>query len=133
MIAPLELGLSLKSDIERLWTGEWSADFEAISEERKENEEQGTHGVHEGKQKEEETNGDGDYDFEEESVPPEYDLRTGRYVSHSRPKELHNSKKGNLPPQVLRCLIEQTATWLKLEALYRLEQRFYDLRGHGKV
>ncbi|KAJ4359725.1 Diphthamide biosynthesis protein 2 [Didymosphaeria variabile] len=25
------------------------------------------------------------YDSEEESAPPEFDLRTGRYVSHSRP------------------------------------------------
>jgi diphthamide biosynthesis protein 2 len=27
----------------------------------------------------------GEYDSEEESAPPEFDLRTGRYVSHSRP------------------------------------------------
>jgi diphthamide biosynthesis protein 2 len=94
MITPFELGLSLKSDSERIWTGEWSADFEAILEEKKENEEQGTNGVNGGNQEEEEVNGDGDYDSEEESAPPEYDLRTGRYVSHSRPMRSSKAPKG---------------------------------------
>jgi diphthamide biosynthesis protein 2 len=30
---------------------------------------------------------DAEYDSEEESAPPEFDLRTGRYVSHSRPMQ----------------------------------------------
>ncbi len=34
---------------------------------------------------EKEENDGGEGDSEEESAPPEFDLRTGRYVSHSRP------------------------------------------------
>lgn len=88
LITPFELSLALKGDEERVWTGEWSADFEAILAEK--NNANGTNGTTNGaSSKEEEVEGDtnstGDYDSEEESAPPEFDLRTGRYVSHSRP------------------------------------------------
>lgn len=77
IITPFELQLALMSDEERVWTGEWTGDFSSIvdgiprkSFERKDESLQGDNG---------------DIDDEEESAPPEFDLRTGRYVSHSRP------------------------------------------------
>lgn len=86
IITPFELSLALQGDSERVWTGEWTGDFQAILEEREKAAVNGTSGTPaKGEQEEEETNGTGDYDSEEESAPPEFDLRTGRYVSHSRP------------------------------------------------
>jgi len=85
MITPWELGVALQGDEERVWTGEWEADFEHVLRQQKEL------GSADGTRKtgEENTNGDvdadGHYDSEEESAPPEFDLRTGRYVSQSRP------------------------------------------------
>jgi diphthamide biosynthesis protein 2 len=78
MITPWELGIALMGDEERVWTGAWEANFETVLKEENEKVEHKTEG--------EETHvEDGDYDSEEESAPPEFDLRTGRYVSHSRP------------------------------------------------
>jgi diphthamide biosynthesis protein 2 len=89
MITPWELGVALKGDEERVWTGEWEADFEHVLRQEKDGfEQKGTDGKNIGtateNQPEEEVAG-GDYDSEEESAPPEFDLRTGRYVSQSRP------------------------------------------------
>ncbi|KAI9730294.1 MAG: Diphthamide biosynthesis protein 2 [Claussenomyces sp. TS43310] len=89
IITPFELGLALKSDEERLWTGEWTGDFNSlIDEERKPI----TH--EKGQEEEHEGDGEGGLD-DEESAPPEYDLRTGRYVSHSRP--MRSSAAASLP------------------------------------
>jgi diphthamide biosynthesis protein 2 len=92
MITPFELGLALKSDGERMWTGEWSADFEAILDEKKGQKPENMNGVCE-KENGEKDVGNGEYDSEEESAPPEYDLRTGRYVSHSRPMRSSKATK----------------------------------------
>ncbi|KAF2139399.1 uncharacterized protein K452DRAFT_360626 [Aplosporella prunicola CBS 121167] len=79
IITPFELSLALKSDEERVWTGEWTGDFEAVLKERVQKPaDEG--GVEQQQQGEEEAN-----ESEEESAPPEFDLRTGRYVSHARP------------------------------------------------
>jgi diphthamide biosynthesis protein 2 len=87
MITPWELGIALQGDEERVWTGAWEADFEHVLKqgvvEKKEVE---TNGAGDAESKtEEDVNGDGEYDSQEESAPPEFDLRTGKYVSHSRP------------------------------------------------
>jgi diphthamide biosynthesis protein 2 len=78
VVTPFELGLALQSDSERLWTGQWRADFQAVLENggmyNMQNEEAGSV----------EDQADGEYDSEEESAPPEFDLRTGKYVSQSR-------------------------------------------------
>ncbi|KAF3050444.1 Diphthamide biosynthesis protein 2 [Didymella keratinophila] len=89
LITPFELEIALQDDTKRVWTGEWTADFAQLLD-----------GVHEGEKKEAETNHeetgasaaptedanpDAGHDSEEESAAPEFDLRTGRYVSHSRP------------------------------------------------
>jgi len=84
IITPFELGLALKGDEQRVWDGSWRGDFGGVEEliassaavKSEENEEEG---------KEAEVERDGNEDSEEESAPPEFDLRTGRYVSHSRP------------------------------------------------
>lgn len=78
VITPFELELALKSDAERVWTGSWQSDFQAILDKP----------AHEEAHPEASSNGAGldeDDMSEPESAPPEFDLRTGRYVSHSRP------------------------------------------------
>jgi diphthamide biosynthesis protein 2 len=88
VITPFELELALTRDEDRLWTGQWRGDFQTILDQTVTNSEQADAHV----------NGDGsshlesvdnhlggDYDSEEESAPPEFDLRTGRYVSQTRP------------------------------------------------
>lgn len=75
IITPFELGLTLMSDEERIWTGEWTGDFSSILNETSTSHPRQEHG----------TEDDGEIGDEEESAPPEFDLRTGRYVSHSRP------------------------------------------------
>lgn len=92
IITPFELTLALQGDEERVWTGEWTGDFEAVLKEGdsgKKNEVEcvGSATQQQGGEQsirafQEDT---GEYDSEEESAPPEFDLRTGRYVSHSRP------------------------------------------------
>jgi diphthamide biosynthesis protein 2 len=89
IITPFELGLCLMSDRERVWSGRWRGDFESLEIGKPVT---GTAsdaiGTMEDSHEENETENDvagGDLDSEEESEPPEFDLRTGRYVSHSRP------------------------------------------------
>jgi len=87
IITPFELQMALQSDNERVWTGRWRGDFENLNLGIE------AHGEklasHEEGFNEEHVNGSNanglDEDSEEESAPPEYDLRMGRYVSHSRP------------------------------------------------
>ncbi|PSS22728.1 hypothetical protein M430DRAFT_134936 [Amorphotheca resinae ATCC 22711] len=82
IITPFELGLCLLPDEKRVWSGEWKGDFnslDAVSLEGRETENGAVGDVEEQKETGE------DLDSEEESAPPEFDLRTGRYVSHSRP------------------------------------------------
>ncbi|KAF2193336.1 diphthamide biosynthesis protein [Zopfia rhizophila CBS 207.26] len=86
IITPFELSLALKGDAERVWTGEWTSHFQAILEKKESEPEPSSNGVRvEESQAKDHVHSDGDYDSEEESAPPEFDLRTGRYVSHSRP------------------------------------------------
>lgn len=92
MITPWELGIALQGDEERVWTGAWEADFEHVLRSK---DEKKSGGEEVGEKQENGTNGDVDtntnanvnvdIDSEEESAPPEFDLRTGRYVSHARP------------------------------------------------
>ena len=95
VITPFELELALKGDSERVWTGEWRSDFQGILDgglkingggERM----QGGNGL--ANDVEDNFSG-GELDSEPESAPPEFDLRTGRYISHSRPMRGHNSEQ----------------------------------------
>ncbi|KAL2392076.1 2-(3-amino-3-carboxypropyl)histidine synthase subunit 2 [Exophiala dermatitidis] len=88
IITPFELDLALQTDDSRLWTGEWRADFQAVLEDASkraaEKTEPGSNGVAE----QEGGNGDGaDIGSDSESEPPEFDLRTGRYISRTRPMQ----------------------------------------------
>ncbi|OCL09425.1 diphthamide biosynthesis protein [Glonium stellatum] len=86
IITPFELGLALKGDAERVWTGEWTSDFQAILENTDTSAETQRNDNKVGDAAGEDQSVDRtDFDSEEESAPPEFDLRTGRYVSHSRP------------------------------------------------
>ncbi|KAF2020867.1 diphthamide biosynthesis protein [Aaosphaeria arxii CBS 175.79] len=85
IITPFELALTLKGDEERVWKGEWTGDFQSVLE-KKEEDVVAAEKEKEAKEADADgENGEGEYDSEEESAPPEFDLRTGRYVSHSRP------------------------------------------------
>lgn len=89
VITPFELGLVLVGDGRRIWDGEWRGDFggveSLVGEEKKtENEDLGDEVTEKRGLEHVDVEQDGE-DSEEESAPPEFDLRTGRYVSHSRP------------------------------------------------
>lgn len=97
LITPFELGIALQNDDSRVWTGEWEADFQNVLENEKNRQTEDSRVPRQDKNEaDEQTNGDGDedgeYDSEEESAPPEFDLRTGRYVSHSRPMRTSTPK-----------------------------------------
>lgn len=94
LITPFELELALRGDGERVWTGEWTGDFQRTLDGS--NSEKHLIQNHDGT-----TNGEisdsvlgdtmldgGDLNSEPESAPPEFDLRTGRYVSHTRPMQV---------------------------------------------
>lgn len=81
VITPFELELALQGDTERVWTGAWQSDFQAILDQpakNTDNEDDQTASNGATMDEEEDMS-------EPESAPPEFDLRTGRYVSHSRP------------------------------------------------
>lgn len=85
VLTPFELELALKRDNERVWTGEWSSDFQSILEKSTQSEADmawrsrlESDGEADGKE-------DRELDSEEESAPPDYDLRAGRYSSNARP------------------------------------------------
>ncbi|OMP88572.1 Diphthamide biosynthesis protein 2 [Diplodia seriata] len=87
IITPFELQLTLQDDAERVWTGEWTGDFQAVLKAKAEAKVEAEAEADEA-QGDEPAAGDGageGWDSEEESAPPEFDLRTGRYVSHARP------------------------------------------------
>jgi diphthamide biosynthesis protein 2 len=87
IITPFELQLALQGDGERVWTGEWRGDFGGVAGEGGSATPGGNHDAG-GVQAEGDGDGDGEFDDEDDSAPPEFDLRSGRYVSHSRPMRL---------------------------------------------
>ncbi|EXJ96092.1 diphthamide biosynthesis protein 2 [Capronia coronata CBS 617.96] len=102
IITPFELELALQSDDSRLWTGQWRADFQNVLEDAAKRAEQtatdlesrpagdGLRGMSGAEDHETETH----TDSESESEPPEFDLRTGRYVSRSRPMQRNRAVYG---------------------------------------
>ena len=95
VLTPFELELALKRDDERIWSGKWSSNFQDVLNSAGEHSTAridlgdkirtaATPGVHDRGPTDNDP-GAGDIDSDEESAPPEFDLRTGRYVSHSRP------------------------------------------------
>ncbi|KAL8392355.1 hypothetical protein RB595_002518 [Gaeumannomyces hyphopodioides] len=88
-ITPFELEVALMKDDERIWGERWWGGIEGVKEpevreaavERSRNDESA-----------EADHNDGDDDDDDESAPPEFDLRTGKLVSRSRP--MRASQKG---------------------------------------
>ncbi|KIW71997.1 diphthamide biosynthesis protein 2 [Phialophora macrospora] len=91
VITPFELEMALVGDESRVWTGEWRADFQRVLEAAEVRDGQERAGVaeqHNGSIDDEDDDmrdGEIDMDSESEDEPPEFDLRTGRYVSRTRP------------------------------------------------
>jgi diphthamide biosynthesis protein 2 len=95
IITPFELGLALMGDGERVWDGGWRGDFDNLPAVKPVKDggkvEVDGNGEEGGKANGNEDIDGGDLGSEEESEPPEFDLRTGRYVSHSRPMRTTSS------------------------------------------
>ena len=99
VLTPFELELALKRDNERVWTGDWRSNFQEIldaAEISRTGQEMNDSGSEAGQEENVEPGSinlakiveDQDTEIDsEESAPPEFDLRTGRYVSHSRPMQ----------------------------------------------
>ena len=90
MLTPFELEQALKGDDERVWTGEWTSDFQRLLDGPTESslvDSTDRDGLQDDLINTGVNNGDGDFDSEPESAPPEFDLRMGRYVSNSRPMQ----------------------------------------------
>ncbi|KAK0831685.1 Diphthamide biosynthesis protein 2 [Friedmanniomyces endolithicus] len=86
VVTPFELEVALMGDEERVWGGEWVGDFgtllgRAEGKGKSEGVEAGAGKVADG----DGVIGDWDEQISDEDEPPEFDLRTGRYVSRSRP------------------------------------------------
>lgn len=96
LITPFELGIALKGDEERVWTGEWEAGFQGVLDRGVEVDGGNGKKAVDG---ENDVDAEVEYGSEEESAPPEFDLRTGRYVSHSRPmRSTTSSQSQNKDP-----------------------------------
>jgi len=98
VITPFELELVLMGDENRVWTGQWTSDFKDVLQGAKESEEAVAANAAKHDANASKEDGDDDVDSEEDSAPPEFDLRTGRYVSHTRPmatKRTIASSKGS--------------------------------------
>ncbi|KAL8656859.1 MAG: hypothetical protein Q9226_002508 [Calogaya cf. arnoldii] len=90
ILTPFELELALAGDDKRIWTGRWVSDFETILNgiERQPTDQSIIKANTYGGDLTTDSQNTGGSDSEPESAPPEFDLRTGRYVSHSRPMQV---------------------------------------------
>lgn len=77
VMTPFELEVALNGDAGRVWGGEWVGGFDSVLwEAQAEVEMEG----------ESEANSEAKWDEQSsDDEPPDFDLRTGRYISHSRP------------------------------------------------
>ncbi|RYP09312.1 hypothetical protein DL764_001359 [Monosporascus ibericus] len=96
VVTPLELALALRGEETRVWTGEWWGGIEGVEmgggeeggvEATEKWEEESHENGRNGEEVREEVEVGGGVS-DEESAPPEFDLRTGKLVSHSRPMRL---------------------------------------------
>ena len=96
ILTPFELGLALTKDEERLWTGQWSSDFQTILNDFKK-QQPGVTDTELVLQNTSSTSEQFESESEAESAPPEFDLRTGRYVSKSRPMRTLTASRTQCP------------------------------------
>lgn len=85
VITPFELELALRRVDERVWTGKWISDFHSVLEEPEIITRAHDIDHHSQSSVSQDNNHDHDDESEPESSPPEFDLRTGRFVSATRP------------------------------------------------
>ncbi|KAM3415840.1 2-(3-amino-3-carboxypropyl)histidine synthase subunit 2 [Cercospora zeina] len=83
IITPFELEVALQSDAARQWGGEWIGDFSQLLGKQQKVAENGD-AVNDRQDPDQEASGDWAGQPSDDE-PPEFDLRTGQYVSHSRP------------------------------------------------
>ncbi|GIZ39019.1 hypothetical protein CKM354_000241100 [Cercospora kikuchii] len=83
IINPFELEVALQSDATRQWGGEWIGDFSQLLGKENKAVENGD-AAKDNQVPDQEASGNWD-DQSSDDEPPEFDLRTGQYVSHSRP------------------------------------------------
>lgn len=99
VVAPFEMEVALTSEEDRIWGGEWWGGIEKLKLE--DGKKEGNTNGSASKREHIEVLEDVDEDRLEgdESLPPEFDLRTGKLVSHSRPMRLtlrsHRADKGD--------------------------------------
>lgn len=85
VITPFELELALRRVDERVWTGKWISDFQSVLEEPETTSHtHDTDHISHSSSLQDDIH-DFSSDSEPESLPPEYDLRTGRLVPSTRP------------------------------------------------
>ena len=99
VITPFEAEVLLKGDRGRVWTGEWIGGFEGLLEDKegKSGEREDDEVVKENQRIDNGEGVSGELDSEEESEPPEFDLRTGRYVANTRPMAPRGGAGGGGP------------------------------------
>ena len=91
VVTPFELELALRRDEERTWKGDWTAVFQQLLDGNI-----ATKVIPVGGKLLDEADGLNDgYDSEEESAPPEFDLRTGKYLSQTRPMQAASKGSGD--------------------------------------
>ncbi|SMR51598.1 unnamed protein product [Zymoseptoria tritici ST99CH_3D1] len=108
VITPFELEIALQSDDERRWGGEWVGDWRGLLKDGKEEEvlddgeQNGVIANGNAASDEQETfrtidDADQEIQDDSDSEPPAFDLRTGRYVSNSRPMGRPTTSKPSNP------------------------------------
>lgn len=103
VITPFELALALAGDDKRIWDGSWWGGIEGVASqaEAKAAKDAKERAAAEAERDAEDDDIPQDVEGgvdEEESEPPEFDWRTGKLVSHSRPMRVTvRNKKGNGP------------------------------------
>lgn len=89
VITPFELEVALMSDEERVWGGDWWGGIEKMRADEPSEVAEQENGAGNPKTAEDDVFGGLEGDVSgDESAPPEFDLRTGKLVSHSRPMRL---------------------------------------------
>lgn len=121
VITPWELEVALMRDGERVWGGEWVGGFgEVLERGRGKGKNQGVEGGEEEGNHDDEgptTEEEEESSSDSESSPPDFDLRTGQYVSHSRPmghprRRQQHSQPKNSNPQLPSTATTTTPTQL---------------------
>ncbi|OKL56506.1 Diphthamide biosynthesis protein 2 [Talaromyces atroroseus] len=89
VITPYELELALQSDDTRVWSGAWRSDYQSVLDTSSAASPGPTAEVHEDAMAVESETQIGDIDEQSdlESAPPEFNLKTGQFVTNSRPMQ----------------------------------------------